>query len=432
MAADSITFLGYEIKDGKWSLEGFISRKMQEIGSVDSIKGLERVIGILSYARRCIKNTEKILGPLREDLRSFKSGSVTDVWKAEMNCHVREAFEKALDNVEWLVLPGVDVGHFTFVVETDWSSGCSGYMLFACSEGEEKLVDLGSRSRLLATSSYLGELDAVIWACKRTKAFRGSVPLVIRTDSYSLYSKAKSGNFYDADVRAFRRWEWLLANEPDFNVEFVPGKTNIGADLLSRPVENQPARTVSTINVSQEVAQKIWSEHLKSHWGAFKTYKALRRQGVQVTWSMVKDICNMCEICMKFKEPVRHLDWGQPPFSLVPGHTLFADVLGPLVPGRGGVRYVQCVIDSVSRLSMAFKMKSVSSEGVIQGFERWISKHGPIRVFVTDNASYYSSEMMDEWCKEHNVRHIFAAPYRHQSMGWLRDFIELWLTESGD
>ena len=92
------------------------------------------------------------------------------------------------------------MGHFTFVVETDWISGCSVYMLFACSEGEEKLVDLGSRSRLLATSSYLGELDAVVWACKRTKAFRGSVPLVIRTDSYSLYSKAQSGNFFDADV----------------------------------------------------------------------------------------------------------------------------------------------------------------------------------------------------------------------------------------
>ena len=205
-------------------------------------------------------NTEKILGPLREDLRSFKSGSVIDVWKTEINCHVREAFEQALDNVEWLVLQGVDVGHFTFVVETDWSSGCFGYMLFACFEGEEKLFDLGSRSRLLATSSYLGELDAIIWACKRTKAFKASVPLVICTNNYSLHSKAKSRNFDDADVRAFRRWVWLLANEPDFNVEFVLGKTNIGADLLSRLVENPPSRTVTTINVSQEVAQQIWSE----------------------------------------------------------------------------------------------------------------------------------------------------------------------------
>ena len=59
-----------------------------------------------------------------------------------------------------------------------------------------------------------------------------------------------------------------------------------------------------------------------------------------MTWSIVKEICNMCEICVKFKEPIRHLDWGQPPFLLVACHTLFADVIGPLVPGRGGVKYV--------------------------------------------------------------------------------------------
>lgn len=73
---------------------------MQEIGRVDSIKALERVVGILSNTRRCIKNTEKILGPLRKDLKTFKSGSVTDVWKSEMNCRVREAFRQALDNAE--------------------------------------------------------------------------------------------------------------------------------------------------------------------------------------------------------------------------------------------------------------------------------------------------------------------------------------------
>ena len=36
-------------------------------------------------------------------------------------------------------------------------------------------------------------------------------------------------------MRAYAKWAWLLANEPGFRLEFVPGLINMGADLLSRP-----------------------------------------------------------------------------------------------------------------------------------------------------------------------------------------------------
>ena len=39
------------------------------------------------------------------------------------------------------------------------SSKYAGYMLFACKDGEERLVDMGSRVQTIATSSYLGELE---------------------------------------------------------------------------------------------------------------------------------------------------------------------------------------------------------------------------------------------------------------------------------
>ena len=54
---------------------------------------------------------------------------------------------------------------------------------------------------------------------------------------------------------------------------------------------------------------------------------------------------------------------------------------------------------------------------MIEAFESWIKDYGPIKVLATDNASYYSSEMMSKWCKEKGIVHRFSAPYRHQSMG---------------
>ena len=67
-----ITFLGYEIKNGRWNQAGFIKKRMDEIGKVQSIKDLECIIGIISYSQRCIKDSELILGPLRKDLKRFK------------------------------------------------------------------------------------------------------------------------------------------------------------------------------------------------------------------------------------------------------------------------------------------------------------------------------------------------------------------------
>ena len=268
------------------------------------------------------------------------------------------AFKQAITNMHWLTLSGMKADEYKFILESDWSSGYSGYMSFAQRDGKDHLVDIGSRAHGLQSSSYLSELDAVVWACKRTKAFRGSIPLIIRTDSNSLYSKVQSRSFYDADVRVFRRWAWLLAKEPGFWIEFVPETENSGADLLSRPVEKTKPKKVQVFNLHRmpehwskaDLERETWDEHLLAHWGAFKTYKALRRRGILVTWEIVRDICATCEICAKYRDPMMHLDFGQPSFLLEPGHTVFTDVLGPVVPGRGGVQYIQCIVDSATRV----------------------------------------------------------------------------------
>ena len=208
---------------------------MAQVGEVKMMRNLERIIGVISYARRAIVDVEAILGPLREALKEWKAARVLTAWMQGLNEKVAAAFRAALDNMRWLTLPGAKAESYVFTIESDWSTGHAAYMLFAKRGDEERLIDLGSRSSGLKGSSYLGELDAIQWACKRTKALRGSVPLVIRTDNQSVVERMKAGHLNDADVRALRRWGWLVANEPGFQVEFIAGDANRGADLLSRP-----------------------------------------------------------------------------------------------------------------------------------------------------------------------------------------------------
>ena len=404
-----ITFLGHKISDGKWSFEKFIKKKMQSIGHIKDIKKLESVIGVLSYARRCIVGIERILGPLREKLGEWKAGAFSNESIQEVQYLAETAFHDALDNMKWLTLPGAEADSYIFQLESDWSNSHIGYMLFVQRNGEERLVDIGSKKVKVATSSYLGELDAIVWACKCTKAFRGSIPLTIRTVSHAVYDKTKSGSFYDSDIRAFRKWGWLVTNEPGFKLQFLAGSQNKGADHLNRPngecfnitlrwlrqgsIPSSPnysgpqnPRTtvyvakllkvlveVNQININEdnedemteeerinELRQLAWEEHCTEHWGPYKVRHALHRKGLAVPWDIIKQMCSQCEICAAFKPLAIRRSFRQPSFSLVPGRTLFIDIVGPL-PEEGGLEYIHCIVDSASRMMDAVAISSVDT-----------------------------------------------------------------------
>ena len=89
------------------------------MGRGEIIKDLERIIGVISYTQRCVKDAEVILGPLREGLKTFKSGQVSESWIAALNCKVKETVEKAIANVHWLILLEVDTNRFVFIIESD-------------------------------------------------------------------------------------------------------------------------------------------------------------------------------------------------------------------------------------------------------------------------------------------------------------------------
>ena len=166
-----------------------------------------------------------------------------------------------------------------------------------------------------------------------------------------------------------------------------------------------------------EMEQLVWDEHLIAHWGAWKVYKAMRRKGLKVTMKMVRKVTDMCEVCAKFRGELPRDVWHSVLYSEKPGEVVYADVIGPLSPGRGGVKYIHCIVDSATRLAKATKITNTSSTRIVRDLEDWIKQHGVMKVLVTDNAAYYASEELDDWCSERGITHRFIAPYRHQSMG---------------
>ena len=61
----------------------------------------------------------------------------------------------------------------------------------------------------------------------------------------------------------------------------MPGTENAGADLLSRPISGLRSKDtsgpISGVNQTS-VWDEIWEEHLKGHWGVYKTFHALKHK----------------------------------------------------------------------------------------------------------------------------------------------------------
>ena len=163
--------------------------------------------------------------------------------------------------------------------------------------------------------------------------------------------------------------ELVGCNEPNIWLEFVPGSENMGADLLSRPITGQGV--MDTLRPIPRVHQisvwdGIWEERMKGHWGAHKTYWALQKKGLSASWRMVQNVCRLWKVCAQFQQRKANAPFGQPFFSLEPGHMVFGDVVGPMPMGRGGARYIHCLVNSVTRLGDVMKWRNVSTTSIIK------------------------------------------------------------------
>ena len=96
---------------------------------------------------------------------------------------------------------------------------------------------------------------------------------------------------------------------------------------------------------------------------------------------------------------------------------MFMDFIGPVTTGKGGVKYVFCMIDSCTRMGGAWKFRTTFSRNVIKGIQDWMFWHGSMARLVSDNAAYFSSEELRLWCAGKGIEQVFIAPHRHESVG---------------
>ena len=128
-----------------------------------------------------------------------------------------------------------------------------------------------------------------------------------------------------------------------------------------------------------------------------------------------------CEIrkCESFQEMKDKMGRIQAPLQsfqpIKPLEILSLDVAVPIKTSSDGNKYILGFIDKFVRL---IPIKDISSQTIIKAiYNEWISLFGTPEIIHTDNASYFRSKEMKDFCEYWNIFQKYSSPYYPQGNG---------------
>lgn len=82
------------------------------------------------------------------------------------------------------------------------------------------------------------------------------------------------------------------------------------------------------------------------------------------------------------------------------------------------------VVDYFSRYPEVIKMKSTTSDSIIEALKAIFSRHGVPETVVSDNGPQYSSREFHEFAKQYSYCHVTSSPHYPQSNGQAERFVK--------
>jgi len=410
-----VNFLRYSLKDGRWTLQDYLGEKWRQLGEIKSRRELERHIGILSFARTHIPDIELLLRPLRRLLLRVKTMRIClPEWQV-ITERVREVYRSCLERHRSLSLANDSFSRF--LLFTDWTDFHTGYMLFGVSAttGAKKLLDIGSHTLPMTTSSYLGELNGIISALKKTRRIRGNLPTEVYSDNCAVVEKLKKGAAVSDDVRVCRRLEYILHNESNAQFRFLPGTENTGADALSRL--KQRTKAIEDITVVQqsriptvaEIQRRLQHAHF-GHWSAETTYQNAilefgRWPGMRKN---VEEHCRSCQNCAFSGNQQFRDNYSLDTVNAV-NQRIHIDYTGPFFDGS----HILVIVDEFSRFIQAERTMHIGAAFGTRQLEKWINRFGPVETLCADNAAYWASTWFRRWTEDRQIKLRLNPSYYH-------------------
>ena len=223
-----VEFLGRNVGPGGLEIGTLDIQTVLDWPCPESVKDVEKFLGLVNYHRSFIKDYAKKAAPLYQI-----TGKKCFVWDDEQECAF-QTLEKVLTSPPILGFPNKTD---PFILDTDASDVAIGGVLIQVQRGKEKVICYGSYSLSSEQRRYCTthkELLAVVRITRQYRHYLLGQSFTIRMDHSSLTWLL---NFKDPQGQ-IARW---LEELSQYNMRIVrrPGKNHGNADALSRAVQEE-------------------------------------------------------------------------------------------------------------------------------------------------------------------------------------------------
>lgn len=227
-AEQELTFLGHRVGGLGIGVDPTKCVAFQAARAPLNLNQLRSFLGLASYYRRFVKNFAHIAAPLNSLLKK----NINWTW-GEAQHRAFDSLKEALTNPPVLAHPHFDR---PFIVYTDASDVALGAVLAQEYKGLERPIAYLSRALSDAEKVYSTtekECLAAVVALKKWKSYLLEMPITLFTDHSALVYLSSN----PASTGRLARWYFELL-QYQLKVCHRPGKNNVVADYLSRPLSS--------------------------------------------------------------------------------------------------------------------------------------------------------------------------------------------------
>ena len=292
--APSVKYLGHVFEEGGYRPDPEKVKSLAKLKSPEDVKGVKRVLGMLSFYRRFLPNMAVVAAPM------------TELLKKDVEFNWSNACEESLRKLLGLLMRKTMLAFpdFSqpFILTTDACQLGLGSVLAQEREGFQVPISFASRVCRGAESNWgARELEtlSLVWSIEHFREFLYGKAFVLQSDHHSLQWLLELKN----PQGKFARWIEKLS-EYELKVVYLPGAKNVVADTLSRhvTVENEEEEECQLIRVEEVLIEdSTWAAMQKEDKEVLEIKKWLRT-GIEPKKDSVCEKVRQCLPCFSLNE----------------------------------------------------------------------------------------------------------------------------------
>lgn len=450
---NQVKFLGYKIDPKGVEMDEERVKSINEYKRPHNLKTLRGFLGVINYFKKLIPDLSEKQLPLIQLLKK----NVKWEWKKE--------HEDAFQNIKQEFLKSLKIFHpqyeKPFILRTDASICKLAGVLLQEQDGIEVPICFVSRVTKEYEKKYsISELEfaSIIFCVTKLRFYLLGSKFYIETDHSSLINVMENKILNNRIHRGS-----LLLQEYDFKIRYIPGKTNIIADALTRDDEkgskvhrkflvgvnifkeqdgifsekeiikdqmnmtNEQTKKCKKINnvyvkvtdnrelyfISEQLAYKIlkYLHEEYKHIGVRKTWLIFRENYISKNdMTIIKNITKTCDICQIYKNK-NYVNYNIPKNILSKGKLdiVAMDFLGELITSSSEKRFILVMTDLFTKYVKLFSCKKTNVPEIKKCMQKYFSEVGKPSKLIVDNATYFQSEKFKNFCEQNYIKINFTS-----------------------